>query len=129
MTADFYGKDFYEQALRRVRILTVVVGLAGTAAVLILRDLQAAGGFLLGAALSTLNFYGISSLAKMLGGASRPGPLATLLIGLRYLLIACAVYVIIRFLGFRPVAVLCGLLAAFGAVVLEILYELVFRTR
>jgi len=121
--------DFYEQALRRIRILTVVVGFAGTLAVLLLQNLRSAGGFLLGSALSTLNFYGISSLAKVLGGASKPGPLAAVLIGLRYLLIACAIYVMIEILGIGPVAVLWGLLAAFGAVILEILYELVFRPR
>jgi hypothetical protein len=120
--------DFYEQALRRIRILAVVVGFAGTAAVLVLQNFRSAAGFLLGAALSNLNFYGISSLAKVLGGSTRPGPLAAVLIGLRYLLIASAIYVMIEILGIGPVAVLWGLLAAFGAVVLEILYELIFRT-
>jgi ATP synthase I subunit len=129
MRADLYDQDFYDQALRRIRILTAIVGVAGTVIVLVLQNLRSAAGFLLGAALSTLNFYGISNLAKVLGGTSKPGPFAALLIALRYLVIACAVYVIIRFLGFGPVAVLSGLLAAFGAVILEILYELVFRIR
>ena len=119
--------DFYEQALRRIRILTVVVGLAGTAAVLILQNFRSAAGFLLGAALSSLNFYGIASLAKVLGRSARPGPVAAVLIALRYLLIGSVVYVMIKILGVGSVAVLWGLLAAFGAVILEILYELIFH--
>jgi hypothetical protein len=121
--------DFYEQALHRIRILTVVVGLAGTAAVLALQDFRSAAGFLLGAALSALNFCGISSLAKVLGGSERTGPVAAVLIALRYLVIGFAVYVTIKILGVGSVAVLWGLLAAFGAVLLEIFYELVFRSR
>jgi len=33
----------------------------------------------------------------------------------------------VRFLGVTPAAVVWGLLAAFAAVILEILYELIFR--
>ncbi len=126
---DLYDDGFYDRALRRIRVLTAFVGIAGTFVVLVLQDFRSAAGFLLGAALSTVNFYGIAKMAKALGGASKPGPLAAVLIALRYLLISCAIYVMIRFLGFGPVAVLWGLLAAFGAVVLEILYELIFRIR
>jgi len=50
-----------------------------------------------------------------------------MLIALRYLLIGAAIYAIVKLLGFTPVAVLWGLLAAFGAVVLEILCELIFH--
>ena len=117
--------EFYERALRRIRILTIAVGLAGTAGVLIARGVRPASGFLLGAALSVLNFQGLSSLAQVLGGTKKPGILAGLLIALRYLVIAFALYVIVRILGFAAGPVLAGLLAAFGAAILEILYELV----
>lgn len=126
---DLHDKDFYDRALRRIRILTPIVGIAGSLVVLVLQNARSAAGFLLGAALSTVNFYGIAKLASALGGASKPGPLAAILIALRYLLISCAIYVMIKLLGFGPVAVLWGLLAAFGAVVLEILYEFIFRIR
>lgn len=129
MNVDLYDQDFYERALRRIQILTAFVGVAGTLVVLALQNFRSAAGFLLGAALSAVNFYGIAKMAKALGGSSKPGPLAAVLIALRYLLISCAIYVMIRFVGFGPVAVLWGLLAAFGAVVLEILYELIFRIR
>jgi hypothetical protein len=119
--------DFYERALRRVRLLALAVGLTGTVAVLVAYDMRTAVGFMLGAALSMLNFRGLSMLVNVIGGAAKPGPLAAVLIALRYLLIGCAIYVIVRFLGVTPAAVVWGLLAAFAAVILEILYELVFR--
>jgi hypothetical protein len=119
--------DFYEQALRRVRRFAVVLGLAGTAAVLVAYGLRTATGFLLGAALSILNFRGLSMLVNVIGGAARPGAFAAVLIALRYVLIGCAIYVIVRFLGVTPAAVVWGLLAAFAAVILEILYEFIFR--
>jgi hypothetical protein len=119
--------DFYEQALRRVRFLAVVVALTGTAAILIAYGLRTAVGFMLGAALSILNFRGLSMLVNVIGGAAKPGALAAVLIALRYLLIGCAIYVIVRFLGVTPAAVVGGLLAAFAAVILEILYEFIFR--
>jgi hypothetical protein len=119
--------DFYEQALRRVRFLSLVVALTGTAAILIAFGLRTAVGFILGAALSILNLQGLSMLVNVIGGAAKPGALAAVLIALRYLLIGCAIYVIVRFLGVTPAAVVWGLLAAFAAVILEILYELIFR--
>jgi hypothetical protein len=119
--------DFYERALRRVRLFAVGVGLSGGAVVLWAQGSRAAAGFLIGAGLSILNFRGLLMLVNILGGSSKPGPLAAVLVGLRYLLMGCAIYVIVRFLGVTPGAVVWGLLAAFAAVILEILYEFIFR--
>ena|SRR5258708_4008361 len=119
--------DFYERALRRTRLFALAVGLTGTGAVLAAQGFRPASGFLMGAALSILNFRGLSMLVNVLGGSAKPGPLTAVLIGLRYVLMGCAIYVIVRFLGVTPAAVLWGLLAAFAAVILEILYELIFR--
>ena len=120
--------DFYEQALRRVRFLALAVGLSGSIVTLLAYDLRTAIGFMLGSALSILNFRGLSMLVNVIGGA-KPGAFAAVLIALRYLLIGCAIYVIVRFLGVTPAAVVWGLLAAFAAVILEILYELILHAR
>jgi hypothetical protein len=119
--------DVNERALRRIRFLTVAVGLGGTVAILVKLGTRPAVGFLMGATLSVANFEGLSMLAHAIGGSRKPGPVAALLIALRYVLIGCALYVIVRVLGFTPAAVLSGLLAAFGGVILEIFYELVFQ--
>jgi hypothetical protein len=119
--------DFYERALRRIRLFTLAIGLIGTVIVLLAWGFRPAAGFLAGAALSVLNFRGLSMLASAIGGTARPGPLAAVLIALRYVLIGVIIYVIVRFLGVTPAAVIWGLLAAFAAVILEILCELIFR--
>jgi hypothetical protein len=118
--------DFTDRALRRIRLLTIAVGIAGIVAVWIKQGAKPATGFLMGATLSMLNLEGISMLVHAIGGSRRPGPVAALLIALRYLLIGVALYVIVMILGFTPIVVLAGLLASFGAVTLEILYELIF---
>jgi len=119
--------EFYEGALRRIRLFAAAVGVTGAIALLLAQGFRPAAGFLLGAALSILNFRGLSMLANVLGGSAKPGALAAVLVALRYLLIGCAVYVIVKILGVTPAAVVWGLLAAFAAVILEILYELIFR--
>lgn len=117
---------FYERALRRIRILTLVVAGAGVIVWLTLQGLQPALGFAAGAALSVLNFRGITVLADAIGGKRKPGLLAAFFIALRYGVIGFAIYVIVKVLRLAPMPVLSGLLAPFGAAILEILYELIF---
>jgi hypothetical protein len=119
--------DFYERALWRIRLFTVLVGLTGSMVLLVAQGVRPAAGFLAGAALSVLNFRGLSMLVNAIGGTARPGAVAAVLIALRYVLIGLIIYVIVRFLGVTPAAVIWGLLAAFAAVILEILCELIFR--
>jgi|SRR5689334_13111911 len=121
--------DFYDRALRRIKLLTFVVGIAGTAAVLFLRGRNEAAGFLAGSAVSYVNFELLSGLAGFMGGSAPKAKGWGLLLALRYAIIGVAVYVIVRILGITPVAVLAGLLAAFAAVLLEILYELILHAR
>jgi len=118
--------EFTERALRRIRLLTIAVGLVGVAWIWFKQGAKPAAGFLMGATLSMLNLEGISMLVHAIGGSRKPGPVAGLLIALRYVLIGVALYVIVMILGFTPIVVLAGLLASFGAVTLEILYELIF---
>jgi hypothetical protein len=125
MSADFS----YDRALTRIKYLTIVVGLVGTAAMFFARGRESAAGFLAGAGLSYVNFELLSGLAFVVGGASAKARGWGVLIALRYAIVGIAVYVIVRILGITPVAVLVGLLAAFAAVILEILYELILHAR
>lgn len=120
--------DFYDRALRRIVWLTGGVGLAGTLVMLVLGGVRPSVGFLAGSAISLANFQGLRTLAGALDGTPKPLVRSTLA-ALRYVLIAAAVYVIVKFLGVAPATVLLGLLAAFGAVLLEILYELILYAR
>ena len=121
--------DFYDQALRRIKALTLVVGLAGTAVIFLLRGRNEAVGFLAGSAVSYLNFELLSGLAGIMGASGSKQKGWGLLIAFRYAILGVAGYVIVRVLGITPVAVLAGLLAAFAAVLLEILYELISHAR
>jgi ATP synthase I chain len=119
------GPIFYARALKRIRLLTILIAAAGAVAWASLQNPRAAVGFLAGAALSVLNFRVLETIADALGSTKRPGAIAALFIVLRYAFIGCALYVIVKILGFAPLPVFAGLLAAFGAVLLEILYELI----
>ncbi len=121
--------DFYDRALRRIKALTFGVGIAGTAAIFLLRGRNEALGFLAGSAVSYLNFELLGGLAGFMGGSAPKAKGWGLLLAFRYGIIGVAVYVIVRILGITPVAVLAGLLAAFAAVILEILYELISHAR
>jgi hypothetical protein len=119
--------DFYRRAFQRIRWWAAAIAVAGSAAWMEAQSFRAAAGFLLGSALSALNFRGIEMLAGTLGSSKSPRALAVLLMVFRYALAGGALYVIVRILGFAPLPVLAGLLVPFGAVVLEILYELISR--
>ena len=121
------NEDFYRRALQRIRWWTVLAALAGAAAWAAGQGLRSAAGFLLGSALSALNFRGIEMLAGALGSSTKPRALSGLLMVFRYALAGGALYVIVRILGFMPLPVLAGLLVPFGAAVVEILYELISR--
>jgi hypothetical protein len=122
--------SFYERAPRRILRLTVIVGIAGAATTWLAMGLRPALGFLAGAVLSGLNFYWLWQLVQSLGPSGKaPARGSAILLSFRYLLIAGVVYVIVKGLGVTPAAVLWGLLAAFAAVILEILYELIFHAR
>jgi len=119
----------YDRALTRIKHLTLLVGVLGTAAVFLVRGRGAAAGFLAGVGISYVNFELLSGLAQMMGATAPKARGWGVLIALRYAIVGVAVYVIVRILGIAPVAVLAGLLAAFAAVILEILYELILHAR
>jgi hypothetical protein len=121
------NEDFYRRALQRIRWTAALVALAGAAAWAAGQGFRPAAGFLLGSVLSALNFRGIEMLAGAMGSSKSPRAFAALLMVFRYALAGGALYVIVRILGFAPLPVLAGLLVPFGAVVLEILYELISR--
>jgi len=112
----------YDRALTRIKYFTLLVSLVGTVAMLLARGRGAAAGFLAGAGISYINFELLSGLVHVMGASAPKARGWGVLIALRYAIVGLAAYVIVRILGITPVAVLAGLLAAFTAVILEILY-------
>ena len=111
--------------LIRIRRLTIIIGLVGTAAVLLLRGTRDAAGFLAGAAFSLVSLRSWMQLAEAAaaGTPTRSARTYGLFLALRYVLLAIGLYAIVNVLGITPVATIVGLLVSFAAVILGILYE------
>jgi hypothetical protein len=118
----------YEAALVRMARGTVALAAAGCLACLILRGWRWALAYLLGAAASYLNFRWLKRVVDALGGAlsTRPSPKFAILIGLRYLLLGAGAYAIVNFTSLSLPAALIGLFVPVAAVILEIVFELIY---
>ena len=115
-----------ERALKRMLRLSLAVGAAGVIVAFILYGPRIAAGFLLGATFSLLNLRWWTGVAEAIGGSGKaPIRGSAGLLAMRYLLVAGAIYVIVKFLKITPAALLVGLLVSVAAVMLEALYELV----
>ena len=117
--------DFDERVLQRIVRFTIALGLIGGIAALARFGPRTAGGFLCGASISILNFWTLERMAIALtaSGAVRG---SAVLFGLRYFMVGGAVYVIVKILEISLMSVLAGLFVSAAAVIVEILYELVF---
>jgi hypothetical protein len=119
--------DSYERALKRIIRFSLAVGAAGVIVTLVMRGPSTALGFLLGTALSFVNFLWWRSVAEAVGGSGKAlWRSSALVLSLRYLLIGGAIYAIVKILKITPEALLAGLLVSVAAVVLEALYELIY---
>lgn len=110
--------------LKRIQILTFIIGILGSIAFWIFRGPQDAGGFLVGAAFSLIGLRSWRRLAEA-ATTGKKAPASGLFLSLRYALLAGCIYVIVNVLGISPAAMVLGLLASFVAVVLELLYRTV----
>jgi hypothetical protein len=119
---------FYEKALNRVNRLMRLLVAAGTVVLAVAFTWQAAGGFLIGAVIGSLNYRWLKRLATKMGGASgeKSNSGSAVLFGLRYFLLGGAAYVTVNYLGVDVIALLCGLFIPAAAVILEILFELIY---
>lgn len=88
---------------------------------------RAAAAFLIGALASWLNYRWLKRIVNLLGGAPQPvRPLPVVLYGLRYALLGLGGYVIVKYSTLSLTAGLIGLFVPVAAVLLEILFELVY---
>jgi hypothetical protein len=110
--------------LIRIRRLTIIIGLVGTVAVLLLRGPRDAVGFMAGAAFSLLSLRSWIKLSASVGAGAAPSARRHgLFLALRYVILAVALYAIVNVLGITPVAIIVGLLVSFAAVILGLVYE------
>lgn len=119
----------HQLSIPRITRLTYGLGAVGTLITFATAGPRSAIGFLAGVALSLISVRSWTRLAEAVGGAAsdsqaqrRPtASAAALFLVFRYILVAGAIYVSIKYLGSAPAAVLVGLLVSFSAVVLDFL--------
>lgn len=119
--------EFVERAIERIFRGMLALSIAGVLAAAFVRGWRGGLGFLVGAAASYLNFYWVHRMVESLvPGARRPGKWTMLFIALRYLILGAGGYAIVRLSGLSVTAVLIGLFVAVAAVIVEIIYELIY---
>ncbi len=118
---------FYRRALRRIYIHALWIAAAGGIVAGWREGAAWAVGFLAGAAVSIANFRWLHRLVDSVGaGPKKPGKLVRLMLIMRYPLFGLMGYVIVKYFRVNLMAALIGLFVAVAAVVVEILYELIY---
>jgi len=120
---------FYGRALARIQSLIVFLGAAGMVAAGVYGGWRWAAGYLLGAIASYANFRWLKQIVSALSDAAArksPGTRVAVIFGLRYLLLGISAYAILNYSTLSLAAALAGLFVSVAAVILEILYELMY---
>ncbi|MBL8227845.1 MAG: hypothetical protein JNL98_05190 [Bryobacterales bacterium] len=120
------GFDLDRVMVRVWRFLWILAA-AGAIVVSGWLGMGAGSSFLFGAVISAISLHLTHRLVMSIGkpAGSQPATGKSVLLGMRWLLIAGFFYVMMKFLGLHISAALCGMLVAAGAAILEILYELI----
>jgi hypothetical protein len=115
---------FYDRALRRVGRLILAIATVGAAVLTSLKGFRLGFAFLIGALFSYVSFWGWQHVVMALSpGASQQKPWKFTLRIVALAALACG---IIKLLGLNVAAAVTGLLVSAAAVILEIVFELIY---
>ncbi len=120
---------FFDRALARIHSLVALLATAGLIAAALHGGWRWAAGFLLGAAASWINFRWLKQMVNSLGPQAADKPpraRVAVFLGLRYLLLAAVGYAILNYSTISLAAGLIGLFVPAAAVILELLFELIY---
>lgn len=117
---------FYHGAMRRIYALIVLLSVGGALTLALVHSSAWALGFLIGAGASTLNFRWLHGLVDSLGPARKPRRAMGIWFSLRYLVFGGIGYILVRYFTVDVLAALSGLFVAVAAVLLELLYEMIY---
>ena len=120
---------FYGRALARIQFLMLFLSVAGMVVAAVYGGWRWAAGYLLGAVASYANFHWLKQMVSALSDAAAsksPGTRAAVIFGLRFLLLGVGAYAIFNFSTVSLAAAFVGLFVSVTAVILEILYELMY---
>jgi hypothetical protein len=112
-------------AMARINRSMAGIGAGGSLGLLAAVGWPWGAGFALGAAVSWLNFRWLKQVVDALGG-KRPKARLAIFMGLRYLLMCGGAYAIVKYSNISLSAALAGLFVAVAAVILEILFQLIY---
>jgi hypothetical protein len=118
--------EFYDQVVRRISRIIVGLGVVGAVVVAVRKGAGSGFAFLIGSAISFASFWGWRYLVDALG--PNPQPRKPVFFVIRLLALVGVAWVIIKFLGLNLAAAALGLLVSGAAVVLEIIYELIYAS-
>lgn len=116
--------DSYVRIIHRVTLAILLLGAAGTATCVVIKGWRFALGFFLGTCLSYLSFWRWQTVVESIGGASQERRMGGMVV--RFAILAGAAYGIVKYLDVTPVAVFLGLLISAAAVIVSILFELIY---
>lgn len=116
----------YQRFIRRVQWIILAIGLAGALAITISRGIRSGLAFLVGAAISFSSFWGWQKVVDGLG--PNPRKRGRIFFVLRLLALVGLAWVIIRYLQLNVAAAAIGLLVSGAAVVVELIYELIYAS-
>jgi hypothetical protein len=121
-------EDIYRNAVARMLRMMAVFAGSGSLVLFVWRGWKWGAGFAFGAGVAWVNFLLIKKLADSLGVAGRK-PSSTgsvVFLGSRYLILGAVVYATLRFTSISMLAAVIGLFVSLAAVLVEILFELVY---
>src|SRR5580692_6122186 len=118
--------EFYQRVVRRIGWMILALGFAGAIATAAWKGPSSGLAFLIGAAISYTSFRGWRYFVDSIG--PNPKQQKPVLYVLRLVAVAAGACVIIKFLGLNLAAAAVGLLVSGAAVVLEIIYELIYAS-
>jgi hypothetical protein len=118
--------EFYERVVRRISRIILALGLIGAVGVALAKGISSGFAFLIGSAVSFGSFWGWRIVVDaLIPNAKKRHPALFVLRMLALVAVAC---VIIKFLGLNVAAAALGLLVSGAAVVLELIYELIYAS-
>ena len=119
-------EQFVERALARISKAMFAISAGGIIACWAWHGWTWGAGFALGAAASWLNFRWLKHVVDSLGSSRPTRQRTAVLAGVRYLLLGGGAYAILHYSPVSLAAALTGLFAAVAAVIVEMLYQLVY---
>ena len=114
-----------DRAVMRIWKLMWAMAAGGATLLLIWRGWPWSVGWILGTAVSALNFRWLKQLTEAIGGEAAK-PRKAVFLGMRYVILGGCAYVILKYSAISLTAALSGLFVSVAAVIVEILLELAY---